>query len=77
MLQINCNVRFVLDPHGASEIRLATFKIVINNELRPLNTVKRGSIYVYNAPRFSKKKKPLLLEGTQVLPVCSSGKRKC
>ena len=26
---------------------------------------------------FRKKKKPLLLEGTQVLPVCSSGKRKC
>lgn len=55
MLPINRSVRFVLDPHGPIEIRLATFSVAINNEFKILKTVKSGSMCVYNDPRFPKK----------------------
>ena len=58
----------MLDPRGPIEIHLTTLIVAVNNEFKTSKTVKSGSIYVYNAPRFPKK--TLLLEGTQALPIC-------
>lgn len=66
-------MRFVLDPHGPIEIRLARFSVAINNDFKTLKTVKKRQYVCMQCSGISKKK-ALLLEGTKALPVCSSGK---
>ena len=57
MLLIIRGVRFILDPHGPIEIRLARFSLAVNSDLKTLKTVKSGSICVHSAPGFPKNKK--------------------
>lgn len=72
MLAIKRSVRFILDPHVPMEIRLATFSLTINNQIKSLNAVKNLKYLCIQCSAISEN--ALLLEGTQALPVCSSGK---
>ena len=72
MLPTNRSVRFILDPHGPVEIRLAAFSVAINNEFKTSETCKKRKYLCIQCSAISEK--ALLLEGTQALPVCSSAK---
>jgi hypothetical protein len=64
---------FMLDPHGPTEIRLPTFSLAINNKIKISEDCKKRKYLCIQSSAISEN--ALLLEGTQALPVCFSGKR--